>query len=355
MFEKFKLFEAMVTKECGEPIMKLRTDNGGEYMSKDFQAYLTSKGIEHQLTIPHSPQQNGVAERLNRTLMESARAMLSHSNLPNKFWAEAVATAAYLRNRTTTSANEEQLTPFEKWYGHKPNISHLRVFGCAAYSHVPSTERRKLDKKAQRMCFIGYSKNPKGYRLINLSTDKVVTRRDVVFNETDFRFFKRTNDESVSISPELLNESEDETTEGEPQPEESPRRSQRAAQRPDYYGYSECADTATQVEHCAYSVHEIPEPETFDEALSSPHAKEWKLATDSEYQSLIDNDTWDLVELPEGRTTVGCRWVFRVKYNGEGKVERFKSRLVADLLTKPIPRGQFEKLRTLMGMEELVD
>ena len=72
-----------MTKESGEPIMKLRTDNGGEYMSKDFQAYLTSKGIEHQLTIPHSPQQNGVAERLNRTLMESARAMLSHSNVPN--------------------------------------------------------------------------------------------------------------------------------------------------------------------------------------------------------------------------------------------------------------------------------
>ena len=198
VFEKFKIFEAMVTKECGEPITKLRTDNGGEYMSKDFQAYLTSKGIEHQLTVPHSPQQNGVAERLNCTLMESVRAMLSHSNLPNKFWAETVATAAYLRNRTTTSANEEQLTPFEKWYGHKPNISHLRVFGCAAYSHVPNTERRKLDKKAQRMCLIGYSKNPKGYKLIDLSTEKVVTRRDVVFNETDFRFFKQTNDESVN-------------------------------------------------------------------------------------------------------------------------------------------------------------
>ena len=72
VFEKFKLFDTMVTKECGEPIMKLRTDNGGEYMSTDFQAYLASKGIEHQPTIPHSPQQNGVAERVNRTLMESA-------------------------------------------------------------------------------------------------------------------------------------------------------------------------------------------------------------------------------------------------------------------------------------------
>ena len=186
VFEKFKLFEAMVTKERGEPMMKLRTDNGGEYISTDFQEYLASKRIEHQLTVPHSPQQNGVAERQNRTLMESARAMLSHSNLPNKFWAEAIATVAYLRNCTTTSANEVQLTPFEKWYGHKPNISHLRVFGCAAYSHVPNKERGKVDKKAQRMCFIGYSKNPKGYRLIDLSTNKVVTRRDVVFNETDF-------------------------------------------------------------------------------------------------------------------------------------------------------------------------
>ena len=131
--------------------------------------------------------------------------MLSHSNLPNKLWAEAIATAAYLRNCSTTSANEEQRTLFEKWYGHKPKISHLRVFGRTAYSLIPNTERRKLDKKAQRMCFISYSKNPKGYGLIDLNTNKVVTRRDVVFNKTDFHFSKRTNVEGVSISPELMN------------------------------------------------------------------------------------------------------------------------------------------------------
>ena len=178
------------------------------------------------------------------------------------------------------------------------------------------------------MCFIGYSKNPKGYRLIDLNTNKVVTRRDVMFNETDFRPFKQMTDDGVSISSELLNESEDKTTEGEHQPEVAPRRSQRAVRRPDYYGRSEptdtatteCADTATLVEHCAYSVQEISEPGTIDEALSSPHAKEWKLATDSEYQSLIENDTWDLVELPEGRTAIGCKWVFKVKHNGGGKV-----------------------------------
>ena len=114
--------------------------------------------------------------------MESARAMLSHTNVTNKFCTKAIATAAYNRNRIATSANKEHRTPFESWYGYRPDISHLRVFGCTAYCHVPDMERRKLDKKSRRMYFIGYSKNSKGYRLINLSADKVVTRRDVVFN-----------------------------------------------------------------------------------------------------------------------------------------------------------------------------
>ena len=294
-----------------------------------------------------------MAERLNRTLVESARAMLSHSNLPNRFWAEAVSTAAYLRNRTTTSANEEQLTPYEKWHGHKPDISNLKVFGCAAYSHVSNAQRRKLDKKARRMCFVGYSKNPKGYRLIDINTDKVIIRRDVVFNESDFRFLNRKDGtESVPILPDLFDEPEDEgemfdepeETRSEELPrrsernlEEPLRRSERTVQRPDYYGHSESADTTTTEfadtaivpEHRACIMQEIPEPVSFDEALKSPHAKYWKLATDAEYQSLVDNDTWDLVEPPEGRAVVGCKWVFKVKYDGEGKVERFKSRLVA--------------------------
>ena len=99
VFEKFREFEAITTNESGQQIGTLGTDNGGEYVSKDFEAYLISKGIKHELTIAYTPEQNGVAERMNRTLMESARAMMSHANLPNPFWAEAVATAVYLRNR----------------------------------------------------------------------------------------------------------------------------------------------------------------------------------------------------------------------------------------------------------------
>lgn len=172
--------------------------------------------------------------------MESAGAMLYHSNLPKKFWAEAIATAAYLRNRTTTSANDELLTPFEKWYGYKPNISHLKVFGCTAYSHIPPAERKKLDQKAKRMVFVGYSKNPKGYRLFDVTNERVITRRDVAFNEIDFQF-SSLNEQDSSSTTELLVESEVEDDGSEPATEEPLRRSQRTVRFPNYYGY----DSAT--------------------------------------------------------------------------------------------------------------
>lgn len=89
VLEKFKEFEAATTGSSGERIGTLRSDNGGEYISKEFEAYLKSKGINHQLTVPHSPEQNGVAERMNRTLMESARSMIAHARLPNRYWGEA--------------------------------------------------------------------------------------------------------------------------------------------------------------------------------------------------------------------------------------------------------------------------
>ncbi len=128
VFDKFKEFEAMVTNDVGDKIGILRSDNGGEYISGEFDSYLKSKGIRHELTIPHTPQQNGVAERMNRTLMECARSMMTHAQLSNYYWAEAVFAAAYLKNRTPTKAFQELM-------------SHLKVFGCVAYAHVPDSQR----------------------------------------------------------------------------------------------------------------------------------------------------------------------------------------------------------------------
>ena len=167
VLDKFKEFEVTTTNAAGRAIGTLRTDNGGEYLSSAFQNYLKEKGIRHELTVPHCPQQNGVSERMNRTLVESARSMIAHAGLSNIFWAEAISTASYVRNRLPTTALKERETPYERWYGRKPDVSHFRVFGCMAYAHVPDCERRKLDTKAKKMRFVGYSLTSKGYRLFD--------------------------------------------------------------------------------------------------------------------------------------------------------------------------------------------
>ena len=120
---------------------------------------------QHELTVAYTytRQQNGIAERMNRTLIESARSMMTHAHLSNHFWAEAIATAAYIRNQSAMTALEDEKTPYERWYGCRPNLEHLRVFGCAVYAHIPDCNRRKLDGKAEKLRFVGYSKNPKGY------------------------------------------------------------------------------------------------------------------------------------------------------------------------------------------------
>ena len=146
-----------------------------------------AQGIHYEMTVPHSPQQNGVAERKNRTLVEAARSMLSHAKLPNMFWAEAVATAAYIQNRLTTSVLKGE-TPYQRWCGKKPDVSHMKVFGCIAYAHVPDEERRKLDKKAVKLRFVGYANNAKGYRLYDEEKRRILIRRDVVFDESNFNW-----------------------------------------------------------------------------------------------------------------------------------------------------------------------
>ena len=163
-------------------IKALRTDNGGEFFKKEFEEFCKKCGIARQKTTPYTPQQNGVAEIMNRTLMEKARSMLSGTGLGQEFWAEVVETAYYLVNRSPSSALEDK-TPHEVWNGKKPSISHLRVFGCDAYVHVPKYKRTKLDNKFERCIFIGYKDGLKGYKLWNPETRKVVYNRDVVFRE----------------------------------------------------------------------------------------------------------------------------------------------------------------------------
>ena len=106
-------------------------------MSNEFSQFLAENGIRRELTHPNSPQQNGVAERFNRTLFEMARSLLHHAGLETSFWAEALKTAVYIRNRSPTRALIGQ-TPYEAWHGTKPDLSHMRVFGSKAYAQIPT-------------------------------------------------------------------------------------------------------------------------------------------------------------------------------------------------------------------------
>ena len=155
VFCKFLEWKSLVERMSDRQLKILRTDNGGEYTSNEFENYLKAEGIRHEKTIPKNPEQNGVAERLNRTLLESTRSMLADSRLPQKFWAEALSTAVYLRNRSSTST-VPRMTPLEAWSGEKPSVRNLRAFGCTAYSHIPKDERKKLNPKQEGAYVLGY-------------------------------------------------------------------------------------------------------------------------------------------------------------------------------------------------------
>ncbi len=182
MFQHFLNFKAMVEKEKGVSIKCLRFDGGGEYFSNEFSEYLKEHGIQRKYSCSYSPQQNGVAERKNKHIVKITRAMLNEKNLLNYFWAKAVTTAIYIMNRTPTTAIHG-VTPEEKFTGKKPDVSHLRVFGCIAYVHVPNEKRSKLNPKVKKCIFIGYSSKQKGYKCFNPSIQKLQVNRDVVFDE----------------------------------------------------------------------------------------------------------------------------------------------------------------------------
>ena len=159
---KFKQFEAAVLSECDFNIQCLHTDDGGEYTSMEFENYLKWKGIKHEVTVSCTPQQNKIAMQMNRTLQEIALAQISHAGLSKEFWAESVASACYVRNQMPAD-DWCKMTPFERWYGRKPN--HMRAFGCVAFALQSGMNCKKIDMHSEKLRFIGYPLCAKGYKL----------------------------------------------------------------------------------------------------------------------------------------------------------------------------------------------
>ena len=183
-FTVFKLFKNHVEKETGLCIHSLRTDRGGEFISKEFADFCNEHGIRHQLTAAYSPQQNSVSERKNRTIMNMVRSMLSAKKIPKRFWPEAVNWTVHVLNRSPTFAVKNK-TPEEAWSGIKPSVHHFRVFGCITHAHVPDCKRSKLDDKSVKCVLPGISKESKAYRLYDPISQKIIVSRDVVFDENN--------------------------------------------------------------------------------------------------------------------------------------------------------------------------
>lgn len=155
----------------------VRSDNGGEYVNTELETFYDNKGILHQTTVAYTPEQNGKAERLNRTLAEPAVTMLHAAKLPKSAWEECYKTSCYLRNRLPTTGRLK--TPFEMFCGEKPDLSHLEVIGARVYAHVPADKRKKLDKKSDQGRLVGYDLNSKAYRVL-LSDNRTVIKAHTI-------------------------------------------------------------------------------------------------------------------------------------------------------------------------------
>jgi hypothetical protein len=176
----FKHYRTFLKTQHGIRIKRLRTDGGGEF-KKHLAEYLKSKGIKHETTAPYSPDQNGVAERLNRTVIERTKAILAETELPKTLWMEIASTVVYLKNRSPTKALSNQ-TPYEAWYGEKPDLSHLRSIGCTAYIHIPKERRVKLDWNAHKGQLVEDG-GTNQYRIWDPERKDIVISRDVEFDE----------------------------------------------------------------------------------------------------------------------------------------------------------------------------
>ena len=339
-----------------------------------------------------SPQQNGLAERFNKTLMEIARSMIHGANLPKSLWGEAIQAANYLKNRSPHKGLDEDITPYEAFTGIKPFVGHLRIFGSKVYVHVPRNQRSKLSPRAWVGTFVGYAPEQRGYKVWKNNRTEVVVSRDLIFLERDIMTSskegrgnlikeistipvvqekvvepeerevtlilepkdRRSSDAEINPGEDTAilregqadnptsmqetieeivpaNSHEDQEHDGERDEESESqepllRRSGREIRPLTRLSYPRLGIQEALLAYC--NIAEMSTPQSMKEALTGVDRNKWKEAMDNEMQSLVENQTWELVDLPDGRKPIGVKWVFKIKENSDGNI-RYKARLVA--------------------------
>lgn len=369
VFEKFREYEATVTAAFGLSISKMTVDQGREYCSNAQKQFYKRKGIQLEVTVAYTPQQNGVAERFNRTLVEKVRAVLIDSGVPKNLWCEAALACVYLLNRSPTAALPVGVSPAARWFGSEPSLEKLRVFGCRCFAWIPHQQRKKLDPKSREMIMIGYA--PNGYRLWDMQARKVRIARDVKFDEGTFPYSQLKPVENVPLVVNFPFEQEGEVFEenagaifpdndagnsgGEKSaavtddeddfadPEEGPtdalpsqikrretlnesalRHSERERRLP-----GKLFDYFVNYRATAGDSFSSDVPTCYDEIVRRKDQREWLGAIQDELQSMAVNNVWRFVKCPDGVKPLKAKWVFRVKDDADGNPVRYKARLVA--------------------------
>lgn len=377
VFQCFVDFKMLVENQCESKIKKFRSDNGTEFENGKFKRFFQMHGIEYQRSAPYSPQQNGLAERMNRTLLDRVRCMLIDTNVERVFWAEALNYAAKIVNSVPCRGTGN--IPNEIWFDREVKLDMFKRFGCLAFAHIPNVKRKKLDDKSIECMFVGICDNAKAYRLYCKSTKKIIVSRDVQFiegettsTECDDQFYielgesggeiadnSHNSDSNSSRQEELSGNADDDQGDVSQSDLDDSNGSddmnvtvvnQDDTMASDTSTLDDTTNDPTFTTRARVDTNAQPPvtrsasqfnllnagfafctqtPLTPDEACQSDEKDGWMDAMKSELKSLEENGTWDLVKLPENRKTIKNRWVFARKTDRAGNTIKYKARLVA--------------------------
>jgi len=405
-FRAYKEFAAWILTHFDKRVECLRSDRGGEYLSEAFISYLDENGTERKLTVHDTPSQNGVSERLNRTLIEKVRAVMIASQLPCFLWGEALMHVVWLKNRTWTRALPKGVTPYELVIGDTPVLRDIPEWGSVVWVH--DTSSGKLGIRAKEGRWVGYDLNSLGHRVYWKDRRAVTVERNVVFSkenlpsvhDLDVSEFEGENEaeaEEVDVNLEPAKENEESAPEDEPKTTEPAliapenhtmpalRRSSRIKKPSQYVkdlqsgefvtGSDEKFPTGLQVPELEEPISGLAmatamgeasglEPRSLAEAKKRPDWLRWKEAMDEELVALQAHKTWEIIDAPKGSNIVGCRWVYAVKKDAAGNVVRYKARLVAqgfsqvpgvDFFDTYAPVAKMATIRTVLALAARYD
>ena len=383
-----KMIGALTVKR-GQPVSSvkvIRSDGGGEYEA--LEKWAKERGIAYHLTVPGTPQQNGSAEALGKSLVMKARALLLDSGLSKFLWPYALATANYARNRSP--ARGQSKTPYELLTGVKPDIANMRAFGALAYPEIPKKDRAgKMGPVAAVGRFVAYPTGTKGYLVWVPGRHKVITARNVIFDEKpqgscvcgaekhDAEELDDASDDGRQ--PEAVDEEQTEDQLGSGQPPENQhgtavdqpgqasvggeerQDSDNAAGEPAGKRYPtrvrkppERLLQAAAISTAANSLRGQVVPTSFREATSGLDATKWKASMDSEMESQRGSGSHQLVQLPGGQRAIGVKWVYDIKGDGRYKsrlvAKGFQQRFGADYTETYSPSSRHTSLRVLLAL-----